>query len=109
MRALISGQAGIAVLIDGEACSSIEVHSSGSIPRGAGDVAYLVGDAADLVEFEGISTDDAARELEAAWSKDRSLHLALIALDREAARENRESAVACLSGMLKDSRVDRKS
>jgi tetratricopeptide (TPR) repeat protein len=105
MKALISGQAGIAVLIDGEACSSIEVHSSGPVPRATRDLAYLLGDATDLVELEGISTDDAARELEAAWSKDRSLHLALIALDREAARENRESAVACLSGMLKDSRV----
>ena len=105
MRALISGQAGIAVLIDGEACSSIEVHSSGSVPRAARDVAYLLGDASDLVELEGISEDDAARELEVAWLKDRSIHLALIALDREAASENRRSAVVCLSDLLKDSPI----
>ena len=105
MKALISGQAGIAMLIDGEACSSIEVHSSGSVPRAARDVACLLGDAADLVELEGISTADAARELEVAWMKDRSIHLALIALDGEAAGENRRSAVECLSDLLKDSRV----
>jgi hypothetical protein len=105
MKALISGQAGIAVLIDGEACSSIEVHSSGSVPRAARDVAWLLGDAADLVELEGISKDDATRELEVAWLKDRSIHLALIALDREAGSENRLSAAECLSDLLKDSRV----
>src|ERR1019366_5844823 len=83
----------------------IEVHSSGSVPRAARDVACLLGDAADLVELEGISTADAARELEVAWMKDRSIHLALIALDGEAAGENRRSAVECLSDLLKDSRV----
>jgi tetratricopeptide (TPR) repeat protein len=102
MKALISGQAGIAVLMDGEACSSIEVHSLACVPRAAHDVPYLVGDASDLIELDGISRDEAARELEAAWSKDRSIHLALIALDREAASENRRSAVECLPDLLKD-------
>jgi tetratricopeptide (TPR) repeat protein len=105
MRALISGQAGIAVLIDGEACSSIEVHSSGWVPRAASDVAYLLGDAGDLVELDGTTKDEVTRELETAWLKDRSLHLALIALDREAASENRRSAVECLSDLLMDSPV----
>jgi len=105
MRALISGQAGIAVLIDGEACSSIEAHSSEPVLRAARDVAHLLSDAGDLFELEGISKDDAVRALEAAWLKDRSLHLALIALDRESASENRQSAVECLSELLKDSPV----
>jgi len=102
MKALISGQAGIAVLIDGGEYSSIEVHSLESVPRAAHDVVYLVGDAGDLVELDGISSDEATRELETAWLKDRSLHLALIALDRESANENRRSAVTCLSDLLKD-------
>jgi hypothetical protein len=105
VRALISGQAGIAVLIDGEEYSSIEVHSVESVPRTAHDIAYLVGDASDLVELEGVSKDDAVRELEVAWRKDRSLHLALIALDGEAGRENRLSSVKCLTDLLRNSSI----
>lgn len=105
MRALISGQAGIAVLIDGEEYSSIEVHSLESVPRAAHDVAYLVGDASDLVELEDVSRDDTARELEVAWRKDRSLHLALIAIDGGAARENRLSSAKCLIDLLRDSPI----
>ena len=105
MRALISGQAGIAVMIDGEEYSSIEVHSVESVPRTAHDVAYLVGDASDLVELEGVSRDDTARELEVAWRKDRSLHLALIAIDGEAARENRLCSAKCLIDLLRDSPI----
>lgn len=105
MRALISGQAGIAVLIDGEEYSSMEVHSLESVPRAAHDVAYLVGDASDLVELEDVSKDDTARELEVAWRKDRSLHLALIAIDGEAARENRLSSAKCLIDLLRDSPI----
>jgi tetratricopeptide (TPR) repeat protein len=105
VRALISGQAGIAVLIDGEEYSSMEVHSLESVPRAARDVAYLVGDASDLVELDGVSRDDTARELDLAWRKDRSLHLALIAIDGEAARENRLSSAKCLKDLLRDSPI----
>jgi tetratricopeptide (TPR) repeat protein len=81
----------------------MEVHSLESVPLTAHDVAYLVGDASDLVELEGISRVDTARELEVAWRKDRSLHLALIAIDGEAARENRLSSAKCLIDLLRDS------
>jgi tetratricopeptide (TPR) repeat protein len=102
MKALISGQAGIAVLIDGNEYTSIEVHSTESVRRAEHDVPYLVGDASDLIELDETSRDDAARELEVAWLKDRSIHLALIALDREAASSSRQSAVECLSDLLKE-------
>ena len=105
MRAFISGQAGIAVLIDGEEYSSIEVHSAESVPRTANDLAYLVGDAVDLVEIEGVSKDDAARKLDVAWRKDRGLQLALIAIDGEAARENRLRSARCLIDLLIDPQI----
>ncbi len=105
MRAFISGQAGIAILIDGEEYSSIDVHSCQTVPRAAHDVGLMVADATDLVELEGISKNDAARELDVAWRKDRSLHLTLIALDRDAARENRTSSVSALIELLSDSSI----
>jgi CheY-like chemotaxis protein len=105
VRALISGQAGIAVLIEGEEYASMEVRSLDPVPRTGQDVAHLLRDANDLLELEGISKEEAAHELDIAWRRDRSLHLALIALDGQAHRENRESAAKCLADLLRGSSV----
>lgn len=102
MKALISGQAGIAVLIEGKEYTSIEVDSMEAVRRAEHDVPFLVGDASDLIELDGTSKDEAARKLKSAWLKDRSIHLSLIALDCEAASRNRQSAVECLSDLLSE-------
>ena len=102
MRALISGQAGIAVLIDGDQYTSIEVPFYEPVQRTGQDVGYLVGDATDLLELENTSSENVAQELGIAWRKDRSLQLALIALDGQADPENRASAARCLASLLSD-------
>jgi tetratricopeptide (TPR) repeat protein len=105
MKTIVSGQAGVAILIDEENLSSIDIESSQPVPRSAGDVRYLVGDATDLVELEGADVKTAAAELDLAWRKERSLHLALILLDSQAEGEARALSAECLDEFLTDSAV----
>lgn len=82
-RALLSGQAGIAVVIDGVSCSCRRVGQPEYQPCRLEDVAYLFGGASDLVSLAGDSLTRVDRFLESEWAHDRAMHLTLILLDRD--------------------------
>ena len=105
MRALISGQAGLAVIIDGDHAISVDVESHERITRSQHDWPYLLDDADDVYELEDISEKQAVAELDFAWRKDRSLHLALILLDCEADRQTRSDSAEFLEQFIADDRV----
>ena len=86
MNAVISGQAGVAVLVDGLKLASIHAGSDGeAIGRRPEEIRFLLNDARDLEFVKSIGQAEAARRLEIATSKYDALHIALILLDGELA------------------------
>jgi hypothetical protein len=101
MEAVISGQAGVALLIDGKRLSSIHVHApSQVVPRRAGEFHYLFGAADDLIFLEDVNLDDARRQLTAASDGGDVLQLVLMLLDAERPAEIRREAAAELDEVL---------
>ena len=105
MRVLISGQAGVAVIIDGDCAVSIDAETHQRITRAQHDWPYLLDDADDLYELEDVPEDQIIVELDLAWKKDRALHLALILLDGEADRETRTESAELLEDFFSDDRL----
>lgn len=96
MKALISGQAGVAVLIEEDHLSSLHVDETEATPLNEEDLPYLLADTTDLSQLEDTTIDAVSVALELAYQKDQSLHLILILLDREADPEVRRLAAECL-------------
>ena len=105
MKALISGQAGIAVLFDRDRISSLHYDSAESIPRTESDISYLLADATDVLEVSDVAHETVTKSLELACRKDESLHLLLILLDADADKEARQWAAECLDELLRDLRL----
>ena len=105
MKALVSGQAGIAVLIEGGRVSFLHLDSPQPIPRSKADIPHLFADATDVVELPQTTVEKAGAALDLSWRQDRALHLILILLDREADDGARRIAVECLEEFLADSEV----
>jgi tetratricopeptide (TPR) repeat protein len=87
MEAVISGQAGLALLLDGNVMSSIHVDAPDQlVPRQAREFHYLFASASDLVFVENITPEDVRdRLVNAACGHDiLQLFLILIAPDRPA-------------------------
>ena len=106
MNALVSGQAGIAVLIQGNEVSFIDLEARGpdrlSSPS---DVSYLLAGATDVVEINRTERKEVLARLKVAWRFDRALQLTLISLDRSDSRENRTLCIECLGEFFRDSEV----
>lgn len=101
MHAVISGRAGVAIVVEGDRLSSIsacEPHVS--VPRRADEVPLLLGEAQDLRFLEDISVDEVRRHLEEDTSAEESLHLALILLDTDHTNDLREKAADVLDKLL---------
>ena len=105
MRALVSGQAGLAVLIEQDHVYSVHIAAPGPVPRSAADIPYLLADANDVVEIPEATPQTAAVALDLSWRQDRALHLILILLDREADDDTRRIAVECLEEFASDPAV----
>ena len=105
MKALISGQAGIAVLFDRDRISSLHYDSAESFPRTESDISYLLADATDVLEVSDVTRETVTESLELACRKDESLHLLLILLDADADNEARQWAAECLDELLRDVRL----
>jgi RNA polymerase sigma factor (sigma-70 family) len=101
MNAVISGQSGVAVLVDGPRLASIHAGSDAPpVDRSPGEVRFLLGDARDLEFLENIAPEEARRRLEVASSCSDALHLALILLDGELSRDTRMTAAEELDELL---------
>ncbi len=101
MNVLISGQAGIAALIQGDTVTSYTLDEPKvMVPQSSSALLYLFAGAKDVTEFKELSESEALAQLETAWSKDRTLQLTLILLDAGDDRETRIAAAECLEELL---------
>jgi tetratricopeptide (TPR) repeat protein len=100
MRALVSGQAGIAVLIDGTRVSSMGINSPELLPCSMSDIARLFADASDVSELPNATRENALAALDLAWRQDRALQLLLILLDRNSSKRARALSVGSLEELL---------
>ncbi|HEX6861237.1 MAG TPA: hypothetical protein VF414_00385 [Thermoanaerobaculia bacterium] len=106
MNAVISGQSGVAVLVDGLRLASMQAGSDAApVDRSPGEVRFLLGDARDLEFLEDIAPDEVRGRLEVATTKYDALHLALILLDPELAHDTRRTAAEELEELLADEAI----
>lgn len=108
MNAVISGQSGVAVLLDGVRLASIHAGSDEApVDRSPGEVRFLLGDARDLEFLEDTAPEEVRDRLEVASSKYDALHLALILLDRELSHDTRRTAAEELDELLAEDVIAR--
>lgn len=101
MNALISGQAGIAVMIDGITVSAINVDAPDLVKSyHQTTIPYLFAGASDVIELRAITKELVVSKLKEVWQNDRCLQLILILLSDMEDIENRELAVSCLQELL---------
>jgi hypothetical protein len=101
MNAVLSGQAGIALLLDGEKLSSLRADRPGEvIHRSPGEVPLLFGDAKDLQFLEAVGLEEVSSRLGQARDEVDALHLALILLDESLSHDTRRTAADELEEML---------
>ena len=97
MHALISGQAGLAVLWDDHGAWRISADAPDvMIPCVRDGLGRLFGGAVDVIALPNTSTSDAVSRLLSTWHNDRVLQLTLILLDREEEDETRSLAASCV-------------
>src|SRR5271155_1505692 len=103
MDALISGQAGVAVLIQGNEVSVLELQAQErELPCSTADIPYLFAGANDVCEMRATARTVVLTRLKAAWRSDRALQFTLISLDNSESIENRELAIQCLAELFND-------
>ena len=101
MEAVLSGQAGIALLMRADEFSSIDIDSPDvTVPRRAADFHLLFGGANDLIFLENVQQEEVTRRLVAAVDGEESLSLLLITLDPELSHEVRREAAVELDELL---------
>lgn len=106
MNALLSGQAGIAIFVQGNTLSVVEVESP-DVERVLHhtSIDYLFADATDVEELRSVSREAVIDELRLAWRRDRALQLSLLLLDGAEDEETRHLASDCLEELLGELRV----
>lgn len=107
MSALVSGQAGVAVMVDGDQLHSFTVDSPNElVPRREADLRYLFGGATDVRKLQEADRDESHELLVRLWKQDRALHLTLILLDPDAESSTRDDAASCLNEFLETQEVE---
>jgi tetratricopeptide (TPR) repeat protein len=104
-NAVVSGRAGVAMLVAGPRVYSIDAGSSEPVERRAEEFHLLFGSARDLEFFEDVSPAGAAGHLSLASEREQALDLILILLDRDYPADIRTDAALDLEETLLDSRV----
>lgn len=106
MDAVISGQAGKALLLSGNSLMSFDMDDPDTLVlRQQADLPFLFGEAGDLRILENTNHEDVTRELRRACDCGDALNLTLIALDPEADGEIRSEAITELEELLTDEYV----
>ena len=101
MNAVVSGQAGVALLLDGDTLSSLRASRPGEVVRRSpGEVPLLFGDAKDLQFLEGVELEEVSSRLERASEQMDAFHLALILLDETLEPDTRRTAAEELEELL---------
>ena len=106
MKVLVSGQAGVAVIVQGDSITVLEVDNPEAervLPYTC--LHYLLADADDVYQTEATSRQEVFSKLDLAWRCDRGLQLALVLLDSGQDAEVRREAAACVDALLNDQHV----
>jgi tetratricopeptide (TPR) repeat protein len=106
MNALLSGQAGIAILVHGDTLSVVQADSPETereFPHSA--LGCLLAGATDVLSLQAVSRDELVRRLGLAWRSDRAMQLALLLLDGAEDCETRHLASDCLDDLLREPEV----
>jgi hypothetical protein len=104
MDAVVSGHAGVALLLDGDKLSSIHFGEDGVVPRSPSEVSLLFSGAGDLQLLRDVGPDEVREQLDLESARIDALHLALILLDTELSDETRRTAAEELEEELADER-----
>ena len=100
-KALISGQAGVAVLLHGGRVQSFHLDGPEGLDRRREEISQIFGDCTDVVVVDDIELEAVPTRLELEWAKQRCLALCLLLLDVESHVEARQLAVADIEEFLK--------
>jgi len=103
MKTLVSGQAGLAIFIQGNEIEVISVddkETEKKLPLNA--LNGLLADATDIITYDSISKSNAIKSLELYWRFDRSLHLTIILLDINELEKISLLAAECLEELFQD-------
>ncbi len=105
MRALISGQAGVAVFCDAGPRFAVSFDApEETLPCHTwADVRALLASAHDVIDLPDTTREAAVAELDLAWANDRALQLTLVLLDRAARPDTRAEAAACVAELFAES------
>ena len=102
MEAVISGQAGIALLIEDDHFRSVHVEQPDKlVPRRAGEFHWLFGRANDLLFREDTTLEKVREELESAVAGTDALQLALMIFDSNRPNDIRSEAAVELDELLR--------
>jgi tetratricopeptide (TPR) repeat protein len=103
VNAVVSGHAGVALLIDGKSLSSIHFGGDGEVvPRSPTEIHLLLSGADDLRFLENVKPEQVREQLDLESTRIDALHLALILQDAELSEETRRTAAEELDEMLSD-------
>ncbi|HEX2554245.1 MAG TPA: tetratricopeptide repeat protein [Microvirga sp.] len=106
MDALVSGQAGVAAIIEGNSVSLMRSSSRQAWePSSFAALHRIFVGCSDLLAVKSTSRQAVEKALNQAWSTDRATRLALIVLDTEEYPETRQEAALYLEPLLEDSEV----
>lgn len=101
MNAILSGSAGVAILIDGGSLFSIDIDRLDEVvPRRPREVPYLLGDSEDQQVVEDVDAETVKQLLDEAWRGAEALQLALILMDADLSDETRALAATELEEAL---------
>jgi tetratricopeptide (TPR) repeat protein len=106
MDALVSGQAGVAILVQGNEALFVSMDELDAERKCSLDsIPYLLNCANDVIELRAVSKEVALSQLRQAWKFDRALHLILILLDVDEEEETRALAAESIPDLITDQRV----
>ncbi len=101
MNALISGQAGLALVVDGDRLATIHAHEPDVlVDRHAGELPFLIGEGRDFVPVENASRAEIPRRLQQAQDREDTLELALMLMDPELSDDLRMETAGELEELL---------
>jgi tetratricopeptide (TPR) repeat protein len=106
MDAIISGRAGVAVIVDGEEMGLIRAEAPDEIISGyPGNIGLLLGDARDIEIVEDVEKARVEQLLLRAQEREDALDMTLILLDGSLSEDVRAEAAEVLEDLLGDSYV----
>ena len=102
MNALLSGEVGTALLFENQNIMIIDVTSDVRAISSSSNLKWVLRDATDVDYIEDLTEEEARRQLELAWQRDRALPLILILLDSDEEYETRRDACESLTEFALD-------